>query len=230
MAKSKSKKNNRATKTQTEKNEASRANLAARAVAAILAAMSVWGVTKIAAKARIANIRKNLLSLGTARRAPNGMTIVYGDDDIRFHFAKAKHVKGAKRKVDGECPLARALKDSFLSEYITHAHVGNHTVKMWSIMCPDIVVKFTLSAALAEVVRQWDEEGKWVADDGIYALCAYPEQARLDKNGQPVRRNYKVERHYGPHTKSRTRRITLQSDIALAMEMAKMMKKPKKKS
>lgn len=229
MAKAK-KKNKRVTKPQSEKNAAARANMVSRIAAALVAAMSVWGVTKISAMARIANIRKNLLSLGTARRMPNGMTIVYGDDDIRFYFAKAKHVKGAKRKVDGECPLARALKDSFLSEYITHAHVGNHTVKLWSVMCPDVVVKFTLSAALAAVVRQWDEEGKWVADDGLYALCPYPEQSRVDKNGQPARKPRKAERPYGPPTKSRTRRITLQSDIALAMEMAKMMKKPKKKS
>lgn len=230
-AKAKKTRKTRTTKAQKMKNAAAKSKMAAKVAAAVVAAAAVWGVSKTAALARVAHIRKNLLSLGTARTKPNGLTFVYADNDIRFNFSKARHVNGAQRKADGNCPIARALKDSFLSEYITHAHVGNHTVKIWSVMCPDVVVKFSLSPALATVVRQWDLTGKWVEADGIYALCGYPEQLRIGADGKPVRSGYEAESHHGPHTKGRTRRITLQSDIALAMEMATMLKKkPKKKA
>jgi hypothetical protein len=222
------KKPRRANKASATKTASAKTRMTAKIAAAIAAAAAVWGVTKASATARVANIRKNLLALGTARQKPNGTTVVYGDKDILFHFSKKKHAKGAKRKVDGECPLARALKDSFLSEYVTHAHVGNHTVKLWSILCPDIVVKFMLSPALAAVVRQWDETGKWTEEDGIYAICVYPSQSRLGKNGRLVVVTPRVtDNPYGPRTKHPTRRITLQSDIALAMQAADLLKKKK---
>ena len=226
-------KKKRATKAQKQKIETARATMASKVAAAVVAAAAIWQVSAAAAKSRVANIRKNLLSLGTAVTKANALTVVYGDADIKFHFAATRHVKGAKRRVDGDCPLARALKDSFLSEYITHAHVGNNTVKLWNVMCPDMVVKFVLSPSLAAAVKQWDETGRWVKEDGIYAVCVYPVRSRLgnnDRSGKTTKTRTRVRQPYGPRVNHPTRRITLQSDIALAMEAATMLKKkPAKK-
>lgn len=219
----------RTTTAQKAKNKAAKATMSNRIAAAVVAAAAIWNVSKVAATARVNNIRKNLEGLGTVRRKPNGRTVVYSDQNILFNFSKSRHVKGAKRKVDGECPLARALKDSFLRDYITHAHVGNHTVKMWSVLCPELVVKFALSPALAAAVREWDDTGRWTEDDGLYAIISYPNQPRLGPDGRGTIIVKPPKNAYGPRTKSPTRRITLQSDIALAMEAATLLKKKKSK-
>lgn len=185
----------------------------ARAAAAIAAAAAVLGVKQSDANKIVDRVRKVLMSLGKAEQR-NGRTTVFANNRVLFTFAAAKHVKNAVRRADNNCPIAQALKDSFLSNYVTHVHVGNHTVKVWSVLCPDVVVKFSLSPALYAAVRAWDEKGRWTIEDGIYALYEYPRSLRPGHVPQAKRESH------GPHTRSASRKITLQSDIGAAMAMA----------
>jgi hypothetical protein len=171
------------------------------------------------AKIRAKVIRKALLGLGRAEKHTGGRTIVYAERNVPFHFSKSRHVVKALVKDPIDCPIAKALNDSWLREYISSTHVGNATVSLWSVYCPDIVVKYLLSPPLREAVRNWDEQKKTKArpkfnlEDGIYYLSRYPESLR--HTTEKPERALRTPR--GKNVLKRTRRLTVKTDISFAL-------------
>lgn len=173
-------------------------------------------------KKLIRDNRRIMLSLGKEEMVVNGV-IVYANKPVAIEV-KQEHAKGAKRKRDNECPLARALRASFLGNHITDAHVGNTTVKVWSDLNPDIEVKYVLDARLYGAVKVWDRKGYWPLEDGIYWLNIYPPS---------LRRGY-VPRNPGSRIvaagkRSPSRHISLRSDLGRARAAADSVTKGAKK-
>jgi hypothetical protein len=164
-----------------------------------------------------------LKSLGKTETAANGVT-VYATKPVAIEV-KQKHTKGAKPGRDNECPVARALRDSFLGAYITDAHVGNTTVKVWSDLNPDIEVKYTLDARLYGAVKVYDKLKRWPLEDGIYWLNIYPPSLRRGyrkpKDSKP--------RVIGKRKKTPSRHISLRSDLDRARAVADRVTKGAKK-
>jgi hypothetical protein len=172
--------------------------------------------TKASAKSMrklIEDNRRKLESLGKKETVTNGV-MIYATKPVAIEV-KQSHAKGAKRQRDNECPIARALRDSFLGAHITDAHVGNTTVKMWSDLNPDIEVKYLLDFRLYGAVKTFDRTGRWPLKDGIYWLNIYPPS---------LRRGY-VPRDPGSrivmsHKRSPSRHISLRSDLGRARAAA----------
>jgi hypothetical protein len=167
-------------------------------------------------------VRKTLLGLGKAETHTGGRTIVYAQRAFPFQFVGAKHVTRAKALVKDpiDCPLAKALQDSWIGPYVTSVHVGNAVVSMWSIFCPDIVVKFWLSPDLMQAVRDWDEQAKnktrrFRLADGVHYLVKCPPSFR--HTSRSVRGSGTIR---GKNAKTPTRRLTVKSDISFALSLA----------
>lgn len=171
----------------------------------------------------IADNGRILKSLGKVEVRSNG-TIVYGHKPVAIEV-KQRHAKKAKQGVDNDCPLAHALRDSFLGPYITDAHVGNTTVKVWSVLNPNMQVKYTLDSRLYGAVKVYDRTKKWPLEDGIYWLNAYP------KSLQP---GYRKPKDSKPRTISKrkhmpSRHISLRTDIGNSVAIADFVTKGAKK-
>lgn len=192
----------------------------------------IAGITFAQALNKFTSTRKTLLSLGVQVKRPGGRTIVFGKKPFGFSFNNAKHVTKSKALVKDpiDCPIAKALQDSWFNDYITSYHVGNSTVTMWSKYCPDIVVKYLLGPDLMEAVRNWDEQkGKknrrFRLSDGVHYLTKCPPSYITGK------RNEKNVGTRGQNHKHPTRRLTVKSDISLAVLLSsRLSKKSKKKS
>lgn len=171
-------------------------------------------------KARAKATRRALLGLGRAEKHTGGRTIVYAEQNVPFHFLNEYHVVKALTKDPIDCPIAKALNDSWLRDYISSTHVGNATVSLWSVFCPDIVVKYLLPPMLREAVRNWDDQKKKKAvrpkfnlEDGIYYLSRYPESLRHTTE-KPARASRTPR---GKNVQKPTRRLTVKTDISFAL-------------
>lgn len=169
--------------------------------------------------------QRALERLGKKETTIRGVT-VYATKAVALVINQT-HVKGANRRIDNNCPVARALRASVLGEYITDAHVGNATAKVWSVLNPDTEVKYVLDANLYGAVRKWDKTGKWPLEDGIYWLNPYPRSLR-----HGYVRNPSSTRTYsgGKKTRSPSRHISLRTDIRRAQSLGVTMAKGAKKT
>jgi hypothetical protein len=182
---------------------------------------STAAVTTMAERAE-----ETFLSVGRAREHTNGRTIVYADERIPLMFTASKHVVKSRALVKDaiECPIAKCGKDAdacWLGAYATSVHVGNATVTFWSELCPHIVVKCMLPMQIREAIRDWDEQVKkkrknrqFRLADGTYFLSPYPPS--LDHTYTRVKKSRKIVVRGKNFTKP-TRRLTVKSDISLAM-------------
>jgi hypothetical protein len=183
------------------------------------------GESKSSFRKKIADNRRVLLSWGKQWPHKNGIT-VYGTKPVAVDV-RAKHAKSAKTNIDNECAFAYALRESVLSPYITDAHVGNATVKIWSALNPDVEVKYMLDSTLAAAVATYDKTKKWPLKDGVYWLMAYPRSLR---NGykQPERKPGAKARKVVVSKRAPTRHISLRNDIKQALATAGSVMKGKK--
>lgn len=150
-------------------------------------------------------------------------TTVYANREVALNILP-EHVRGASKRVDNSCPVARALLSSPLGRWITDAHVGNTTVRVWNAAVPDLEVKFLLSPELMYAVKAWDRpNGKWDLSPGVYWLHAYPRSLRRGY----VTREPRPYVEAGPRVRTAMRHITRLNDVrrAMALSDVKMMKK-----
>ena len=163
--------------------------------------------------------RKVLLSLGRIDHSKNGV-VVYGDKPISLEVTPG-HIKGAKRYQDNNCPVARAFRDSVLEPYITDAHVGEFTAKVWSDLNPDIEVKYLLDSRLYHAVKIWDKTGKWPLEAGIYWLNAYAKSLRRGYVKKPKKKRAAAKAKRKTPRAQSFRHITLRGEIRKAMSFAR---------
>lgn len=166
-----------------------------------------------AVKKMIRDNEKALERFGTKQMFFNGTTI-YATKSVAIEI-KPEHVRGAKPQIDNNCPVACSVRDSVLGPYITDAHVGNATVKVWSDLNPDVELKFLLSDELHGAVYKYDTKKRWPLKPGVYWLMPYP---------RSLRRGYKTRRP-GSRTaaarkRSPSRHISLRKDIGRARAAA----------
>lgn len=167
-------------------------------------------------KRRIADNAKALRRLGVEQKHVHGST-VYANKQVALIIEKKKHASKAKRRHDNACPISNALRDSILGPYITDAYVGANTVKVKSILNPDMEVKFYLDNRMNGAVYKWDTTGRWPLEDGMYWLNPFPKS---------LRRGYKKPagskpRKVSAKTRVPTRHISLRTDIDKALLLAK---------
>lgn len=151
-------------------------------------------------------------------------TTVYANREVALNILP-EHVRGASKRIDNSCPVARALLESPLGQWITDAHVGNTTVRVWNAAVPDLEVKFLLSPELMYAVKAWDRpNGKWELDPGVYWLHSYPRSLR---RGYVAREPRTYEGSGGPKVRTAMRHITRLNDVrrAMALSDVKMTKK-----
>lgn len=184
-------------------------------------------------------VEQTFRSVGRARKHTSGRTIVYSDERIPLVFTNSKHVvkSRALTKDPVDCGIAKCAKDPdacWLGAYATSVHVGNATVTFWSELCPHLVVKCMLPMNLREAIKDWDEQVRKKAKnrrfrlaDGTYFLSPYPPS--LDHTRTPKRNKRKVVAR-GKNANSPTRRLTVRSDISLAMAASPAAKRVQKRA
>lgn len=185
------------------------------------------GVPMTAVETMSKRTENTLRSVGKAINHTNGRVIVYAKKPIPLVFTNKKHVvkAGALTKDAVDCAIAKCAKDPdgcWLGAYATSVHVGNATVTFWSELCPHIVVKAMLPLPLRAAIRDWDEQvlkkrknRRFRLADGTYYLGPYPpslHHTTKRPEGKPISR--------GKNTRKPTRRLTVKSDISLAMAAA----------
>lgn len=163
-------------------------------------------------------------SVGKAVKGKHGRVTVYAKKQVPMVFTHSKHVVRAKALVKDaiDCPLAKCGKDPdscWLGAYSTSVHVGNIMVTFWSELCPHIQVKCTLTPALRAAVHNWDEQVKKKAknrrfnlDDGVYYLSPCPPSFVERGPGTKVHKSRR-----GKNLNRPTRKLTVRSDISLAI-------------
>ena len=200
-------------------------------------------VTEIATLAK--RTEETFRSLGRARKHTNGRTIVYADERIPLVFTNAKHVVKSLAMVKDpvDCAIAKCAKDPdacWVGAYATSVHVGNSTVTFWSELCPDLVLKCMLPMALRVAIKDWDKQVKkkvkhrrFKLADGTYFLSPYPPSMEhhntKKKYRQIVEGKTKVVTRGKNFTKP-TRRLTVRSDIAMAVSAAGLQKQAGKQA
>jgi hypothetical protein len=197
------------------------------------------GVTVAAVATMAKRTEETFRSVGRARKHTNGRTIVYSNERIPLVFTSSKHVVKARAMVKDpvDCAVAKCAKDAdacWLGAYATSVHVGNATVTFWSELCPHLVVKCMLPLPLRDAIRNWDEQVKkkvknrrFKLSDGTYFLSPYPPSldhtvTRPKKSGKVVAR--------GKNVVKSTRRLTVKSDILLAVAASHAIKQGQKRS
>lgn len=181
----------------------------------------IGGASRVAATL-VAQITAALKRFGKVDQHAHGTT-VYANREVMLNILP-EHVRGASKRVDNNCPIARALLASPLGKWITDAYVGNTTVRVWNIAVPDLEVKFLLSPELMYAVKAWDRpNGKWELAPGAYWLTAYPRSLRRGY----VPKGPRVYTESGPRVRTAMRHITRLNDIrrAVALSDVKMTKK-----
>lgn len=166
-------------------------------------------------------------SVGKAQNRPNGRVTVFATKSIPMTFTNSKHVVKLRALVkDGiDCPLAKCGKDAdacWLGAFATSVHVGNAMITFWSELCPHITVKAMLSQPMRAAVRNWDEQvlrkaknRRFNLPDGTYYFAPCPPSLI-----KPNERGARGPR--GKNTRKPTRRLTVKSDISLAISAATM--------
>jgi hypothetical protein len=205
-----------ATKSRSKKSKTAARAAAKAAIKKKQTATSVQriGAVKIAA-GLVAQIIAALKSFGKVDYRATGTT-VYANREVALNILP-QHVRGATRRVDNNCPIARALLTSPLGQWITDAHVGNTTVRVWNAAVPDLEVKFLLSPELVYAIKAWDRPGgKWELDPGVYWLMAYPRSLRRIY----IPREPRTYTKSGRRTRTAMRHITRLNDIRRAMALA----------
>ena len=174
----------------------------------------IAAITRVAAAA-VATITGALKRFGKVETHAHGTT-VYATRQLSLNILP-EHVRGASKRVDNNCPVARALRDSPLGPWITDAHVGETTVRVWNIAIPDLEVKFLLSAELINAVKAWDRPGgKWELKPGMYWLNVYPRSLRRGY----VSKGDRTCTVSGPRVRKSSRHITRLNDIRKAVVLA----------
>lgn len=166
-------------------------------------------------------------SVGKACKRPGGRIEIHARKNVPLTFTNSKHVTKAKAlvKVPVDCGIAKCAKDPdscWLGAYATSVHVGNATVTFWSELCPHLVVKCMLPKPLRDAIRDWDEQvrkkqknRRFRLADGTYYLSPYPPSLDPTNNRKPEKIGPR-----GKNTTKPTRRLTVKSDISLAIAAA----------
>lgn len=169
-----------------------------------------------------ASVENAFLSAGKAQKRPNGRIVVFATKPIPVTFTNSKHVVKLRALVkDGiDCPIAKAAKDPdscWLGAFSTSVHVGNVSITFWSELCPHITVRAMLPPVMRDAIRNWDEQVKRKAKnrrfnlpDGTYYFAPCPPSwvSRGPRGARGTR---------GKNTHQPTRRLTVRSDISLAI-------------
>lgn len=189
-----------------------------------LAGVSVKDVETLAK-----HTERTFRSVGRAFKLPNGRVEIHARERIPMTFNNKLHVVKSRALVKDaiDCPLAKAYKDPdacWLGAHATNVHVGNATVTFWSELCPHITVKGMLTTALRTAVRDWDEQVKkkqknrrFRLADGTYFLSPYPPSF----DPAIVKRKKRPDGSRGHNILKPTRRLTVRSDISLAVLVPK---------
>lgn len=162
-------------------------------------------------------------SVGKAYTRPSGMVEIHARERIQLTFTNKKHVVNLKALVKDavDCPIAKCAKDPdscWLGAYATSVHVGNSTLTFWSELCPNLVVKCMLPMGIRDAIRDWDKQVKRkqknrrfrLADD-TYFLGPYP------PSFAPNHKKATTSSKRGKNVLRPTRRLTVRSDISLAL-------------
>jgi len=177
-----------------------------------------------------------LRGVGTALKGKNGRITVFANKPVPMTFTHKKHVVRAKALVKDAigCPIAKCAKDPeacWLGAYSTSVHVGNVMVTFWSELCPHIQLKCMLSPSMRAAVRNWDDQVKkkvknrrFNLNDGVHYLSACSPSIV-----KPSPRNKKRAGKRGVNFNKPSRKLTVRSDIALAIDFLNAQKAAKKK-
>lgn len=183
-------------------------------------------VPERAIKALARRTKEMFHSVGEAFTKPNGMVEIHARKRIQLTFTNRKHVVKSKAMVKDpiDCPVAKCAKDPdscWLGAYATSVHVGNSTVTFWSELCPDLIVKCMLPLGMRDAIHDWDEQVKqkqknrrFRLADKEYFLSPYPPSLA------PTHKKTATYGKRGENVRKPTRRLTVRSDISLAL-MAK---------
>jgi hypothetical protein len=179
-------------------------------------------------------VEETLRSVGTAKRAANGRVVIYCKRAVPMEFVHKMHVVKSKALVKDQidCPTAKCAKDPiacWLGKHTTSVHVGNSIVTFWSELCPHLEVKFMLPPRLRAAIKDWDSQvrrkvknRRFNLDDGTYVLSPCPPSlVKPGSRGTGEKR--------GKNYNSPTRKRTVRSDIALAIDFLNAQKAAKKK-
>lgn len=162
-------------------------------------------------------------SVGKAFTKPNGMVEIHARERVQLTFTNKKHVVTSKALVKDavDCPVAKCAKDPdscWLGAYATSVHVGNATLTFWSELCPNLVVKCMLPDVIRAAIRDWDNQVKrkqknrrFRLADNTYFLGPYPPSLA------PTHKKVTTNGKRGKNARHPTRRLTVRSDIALAL-------------
>lgn len=196
------------------------------------------GISFVEAKFRAQRTEQTFKSLGRVREHTGGRTIVYANERVPLVFMNDKHVVKLRALVKDpvDCPIAKCAKDPdacWLGAYSTSVHVGNATVTFWSELCPHLVVKSLLPVPLRVAIKDWDDQvkrkvknRKFRLPDGTYFLGPYPPSLEHDK----ARKRGERKSVRGANINKPTRRLTVRSDISLAVAVSSATKHVQKRA